>query len=226
MVLTFKDLEKIVDDDYNRFEGEGLMWFQLVWTFAEKNGFNSFSTCADKLRAYSFIYGMCLIYQEFTAKLLDYEECSIPELCIDYKVLTDSSYYDEELFAEVQDESGDWGYDLIRSYAKGIITAEENMLTAFDVLQKELGISKTFASLYYCLNYSQFSLEEWETDEFYYGDIDDKEELEEEIENNQDYEQRKIYASYEGVDEIYDEILNNIDTSKIEAFGWLSNYLN
>lgn len=57
-----------------------------------KNGYNSFSTCADKLRAYSFIYGMCLIYREFTAKIFEYEECGIPALCIDYKALTDSSH--------------------------------------------------------------------------------------------------------------------------------------
>lgn len=225
MVLTFNDVEKIVDNDYNRFEGEGLLWFRLVWAFAEKNGFNSFSTCADKLRAYSFIYGMCLIYREFTAKIFEYEECGIPELCIDYKALTDSSYYDEELFEELEEEAGNSAYELVCSYAKGIITAEENMLTVFGVLQKELDISKTFASLYYCLNYSQFSLEEWETDEFYYGDIEDDEELEKEKENNQDYEQRKIYASYDGVDKIYDEILNNVDISKSEAFEWISNYL-
>lgn len=221
MNLTFDAVKKIIDSDYHNYEGEAMMWFQLVWSFAERNNLNSFSTYAEKIQAYSFIYGMYLIYQKFTAKQFEYDECSISELDFDYGMLIDSSCYDEEL----QDEMGDIAEKLLVSYLKGIIESEENILTVFRVLQKELGLSKTFALLYYCLNFSHFSLEEWENDDFYYGDIDNKE-LENAIASNQDYEQRKLYASYDGIDEVFDKILNNVNASKLICFEWLSNYLN
>jgi hypothetical protein len=85
------------------------------------------------------------------------------------------------------------------------------------VLNKELNLSTTFASLYYSLYYSNYSLQDWETDKYYYNDDPNY--------YYEDYETRKAYAQCKDVNLIYNDILNEVDEDKMGAFSWLGNYM-
>lgn len=216
--LTFEDVKNIIDN-LGFYEGEAEMWLEQVWTLAERHGYSSFETPFERLNALAFIYGMCRIYLEFTA-LIDDFECDTVRLDIDYESLTTETFESEELCLEdEEDHTISLISDTLREYVNTVIFNENNIRQVFKVLGEELGSSsKVFASLYYCRNYERYSLQSWETDEFYYdGDP--------EAEPDDDYEQRKLYASMDGIDEIYDNILGMEDFSKMPAFEWISEYL-
>lgn len=215
MRYTFDKAEKIITE-LGSYEGEALMWFGQVWELAGKHGFDRCGTPAQLLGAMGFIYGMCRVYNGFAARYFDYEESEIDmEYCCDaimYDFVRSGEY--AELPWGTDDMNEECAEQSVRAFIKYAICDCFAMAPVFEVLGEELGVSKTFASLYYCLNYDKYSLAEWETDDFYYDSPDD--------EPDEDYEQRKFYASLSGFNEVLDNILNEVDVDKLAAFEWLN----
>lgn len=201
MKFAFNEVRNVVSDMCYYSEGKPLVWFELIWSLMNKNKMNIYNTIPEKILIYCRIYGMCLVYLKF-CDIINGSNGDVGDidLNIDFASLhTDFMDEDEE--------------EIVNQYIQSIIINEDNTLEIFNLLSKELNVSTAFSSLYYSVYYEDFSLQDWETDEFYYGDAPDY--------YDEDYEFRKKYAKCEDVNLIYDEILNNVDTDKLVGFSWL-----
>lgn len=205
------EIESCIRRGITTYEGNAEIWFVKVWELLERDGLTSYDTIPEKMQVYSLAAGMCTVYLEVTARLLEYD-------CADDLYLVP----EPEQFAEV---GSDEEAEILRDFIAKAVCNDKGMETVLDVLDRHLGVSRTFAAIYYCLNYEQFSLEDWETDEFYYGDIDDPDELEQARCSNEDYERRKELASCTDDRELLDMILNEVDVPKADAFEWLKQYM-
>lgn len=146
MVFSFEDLERIIED--GQFDGAHTDWFREIWKIVEKRGLNKRSGKFDIIRFYRLTYQLCALYFGFTNVLLD---CGSPDdfliyLDIDYTKILDSEEYDPDSIESIED------------YIKSLIT--ENSFS--EVREMFSGVSRSviFASLYYCLNYEDFSFDE------------------------------------------------------------------
>lgn len=193
------------------YEGNAEIWFTKVWELLERGGLTEYHNIPEQLAVYSLAAGMCSIYLEVTARLLEYSD-------------PDTLYFDVDpaLFADCDPESEPERTAILREFLSGAVCNEQGIDRVLTVLKKHLGVNKTFAAIYYCLYYEQFSVADWETDEFYYGDIDDPDELLEAREHFADYERRKELASCTDDLELLGMILNEVDTPRLEAYEWLA----
>ncbi|MDE7193339.1 MAG: hypothetical protein K2O14_05150 [Oscillospiraceae bacterium] len=215
MRYNFEKAARIIEE-IGSYEGEAMMWFRQVWEIAGKHGFDQCCTTpAHFLNTVGFIYGMCRVYNGFAARYFDYDESEVDmEYCCDiimHDFVRSGEYAELPLDTDGMDE--ECVEQSVKAFIKYAICDYFAMAPVFKVLKSELGVSKTFASLYYCLNYEKYSLADWETDDFYYDSPDD--------EPNEDYEQRKFYASLGGFDELLDNIFNEVDIDKLSAVAWL-----
>lgn len=204
MKFTFDEVCDVVSEECNYFDGEPLIWFEMVWMFMDKYGLNIYNNVPEKLSIYCRIYGMCLIYSKFCDILNGgYGDVDHLDLDIDVASLYSDYTYDED--------------ETLEEYLMNLIEDGNNVKSVFDVLNEDLNLSTAFASLYYSRYYSRYSLQDWETDEYYYADDPNS--------YDEDYETRKAYAQCKDVNEIYNDILNEVDADRMEAFSWLSNYM-
>lgn len=211
MEYTFQDLENIIEDAERFAAGNFMLWMRSVWILIEEYKLNICCTYSEHIQFYSLIYGLCKIYYTFTDKISDTNFDDDLYLNIDFDVLG-ANRDDEEQTEAVQ------------NYLNEVISDSDNMSTGFDLLGKKLDASKVFAALYYSMNYSNYSLQSYETDEYYYGNIKDEDERAKAICSNEDYERRKYFASCSD-NEIYDDILNDINIDKCETFEWITSYM-
>lgn len=196
------------------YEGEPEFWFIKVWEMLERDGLTEYSSIPEKMQVYARAAAICTIYQEVTARLLEFSSPDDVYLHID-----------PAQFAEIDcDDEPERAEDL-SEFIEAAIRSEDGTQQVFSSLRKHLGVSRTFAAIYYCLNYERFSLREWENDEYYYGDVEDPEELFQAQIDNEDYEQRKRYEVCENENELLDLILNEVELSKLIAFEWLGEYM-
>lgn len=196
------------------YEGEPEFWFIKVWELLECEGLTEYNSIPEKMQVYARAAAICTIYQEVSSRLLEFDSVEEIYLKIDPAQFTEIDLEEEPERAE----------DLAE-FIESAVRSENGLRQVFAVLKKHLGVSTTFAAIYYCLYYNQFSLKEWETDEYYYGDIEDPDELFEEQCRNEDYEQRKRYAACENDEELLDLILNEVEIPKLIAFEWLREYM-
>ena len=229
MKLRTCDVLNMIESGYGDLEGKYEYWIEFIWEIAKKYDIDAFDTWTDKIRAYSFIYGACMIYALFT-KMLNGddadEEYIYISLKINYSKLTSGNPYftdKEELITLDEDGNECENWEYIEEFIKCVIFSPENKESVFRLLDKEVGISYTFAALYYCIYYTKFSVSEYESDEDYYGE--DSWYSEDEIEN---YEMRKRFSACKDnadFNEILDMILNVVDMYKLRAYEWLSYYM-
>ena len=211
-----------------RDEGESMHWFNLFWKLIERENLHVYSNFAEYLSLLSLIQGSCRIYQMFASRFL--EEDDDPEqplLRFDLEQLAKELLANTDLDSVYDDPAAE-GIDpqaLLCQVFSDNLRTDDAMTSAFALLKRTIGRERTFAALYYCLNTAKFSLEPWETDEYYYGDIDDPDERKAAAAENWDYEQRKQYQACEDVNEILDMILNETDVPRLEAYGWLAQYM-
>ncbi len=216
MFIRFSEVEKIVSDAINFSDGEPLYWFKGVWSLIEKNNLDQINTTADEIRIYSMIFGMCVVYHEFACVLSDsFNDSDYIELVLDIKKLIPEDF-GENFFCYNGDEDLEFGDSHTAHYLEWVIHNLDNKYMIFELLKKELGINKTYASLYYSIKKDEFTLEDWETDDFYYGEGRDENDYDE------DYECRKRFSACENMNELYNEILNYLDDNKCRAFEWLT----
>ena len=206
-----KDIYPCILRGVTTYEGNAEIWFIKVWELLARDGLTEYRNIPEQLAVYSLAAGMCSIYLEVTARLLEYSE-------------PDTLYFDVDpvCFGGCNPETEPEKAAALRAFLSEAVCNEQGMRTVLRVLKKHLGINKTFAAIYYCLHYEQFSLEDWETDEYYYGDIDDPDELRSARDDNYDYERRKELASCTDDLELLDMILNEVDTPRTEAYEWLT----
>lgn len=210
MTYTFKDVEKITEELYNFAEGNYMLWIKAAWLLIEENKLNICISYIDHIRFYSLIYGLLKIYSTFSDKISDTDFDEDPYLVVDFGNLCDCDDEDE--------------MEIVYNYINSLIHDNNNIYVAFDLLKKKLSVTNVFSALYYSTFYSKYSLEPHENDEFYYGDIENEEDMEKAIDDNQDYERRKFFSSCKNV-YIYDDILGDLNISKQVAFDWLSEYM-
>lgn len=204
MEFSFDNVKNVIDSQYEYLYGNPNIWLEKVWQIVEKYGLNKFNTYYEKIHVYCLIYGMCSIYCDFCDILTDFplEDNRYMDFNINYKDLIEQNVFEDDY--------------LIKEYLDYIIMMSNNANEVFMLLKKEFSVGEVFELLYYSLNYSMFSLEEWETDEFYYSDYNG-----EDICYNEDYERRKLLANNE--EERGNYILNVVSIDKMVAFDWLSN---
>ena len=216
MTFTINDALKIVNDFVCFSDGNSEEWINTVWKIIKKQKLNVCNSDLDLFNFYSILCGLCKIYSHFCDLIFETSFEDDCDLEIDYTAF--------EIFNTYYDEDNDYeDDDTIKCIISSIIYDSNNIYRAFKLLETTMNCSETFAKLYYCLNYEQFTLEDYETDEYYYGDITDPDELDEAKYYYEDYETRKIYATDE--DAMLDEILNNVSSNKVSAFDWISEYM-
>lgn len=207
MKLKCSDALKITADFSKHSDGNCELWIRGVWLLIKEHRLNECQSDLELLRFYALLYGACRVYATFSDLITDTNFNDDIYLDIDYQP-----------FTMFEKDSENAGY--IKEYISNVISEESNIGHFFDLLRTTMNSSKVFAVLYYAYHYQQFSLEDFESDEYYYGGITDPEELENAIFDNTDYEQRKYYATCDE-DTIVDEILNDIDVHKLSAFEWI-----
>lgn len=211
-----------------RADGEFMIWFNMIWTLMTREKRHQYSNFAEYLSLLSMIQGSCRIYQMFASRFLEEDDDpEQPQLAFDLEDLAKELLANTDLDA-VYDAPGADAVDpqaLLSQVLSDNLRTDGSMMPVFAMLRRTLGRERTFTALYYCMNYAKFSVEPWETDEYYYGDIDDPDELRAAVSENQDYEMRKQYAACEDLDEILDMILNETDVPRLEAYGWLAEYM-
>lgn len=216
MKYTFEDFLKIIED-IGSPEGDSSIWLKKAWSLIEESGCNYCNSKLDYIKFYSLIFGFCDIYNEFTERIYGWSlgEYTV-ELNIDYEKMCDmlDDYQEDEEF--VKDE--------LKKYIDSFIFTSENQKYAWRLLYKKHGEMEIFAWLYYAMNSCLFTLEDYETDDFYYGDCENEEELEEAKENNEDYEKRKYYSSLSEKD-LISEIISYVeciaDADIMSTFSWI-----
>lgn len=192
MKFNFNDVTNCINK--SDFSGDSQEWFKQVWNLIDKNNLNHFNTIVEKLGVYCRIFGMCAVYAIVSDILQDGDgEYYDINLKIDYEQLINIDLTDEIDFVD------DEGYpcnEIIESYIKNVIIyREENIYEILNLLKKELGLSSTFVSIYFTLNY----------EDFLYRDYDDI---------NFSYDFEGIY--YKIVNDLNDNGIN-----KLRAFEWL-----
>ena len=211
MKYSYADVLKITDDFLRYADGNCKMWLMGVWTIIEKNGLNKCCSDLERLRFYAVLYGACRIYSHFSDLISDTYFNDDIYLDIDYKK-----------FSMLKD--GDEEFEDVKQFISDVISEESNLYHVFDLLKTSMNSSRVFAALYYAYYYENYSLEAYENDEYYYGDITDPQELEEAKAENEDYELRKYYSTCDD-ETILDEILNDVDINKLSAFEWIDSYM-
>ena len=225
---TKAEFERNISGGDWRADGEYMIWFNMIWELMAREKRHQYRNFAEYLSLLSMIQGSVRIYQMYASRFL--EEDDDPEqplLAFDLENLAKELLANTDLdavFADPDADAVDPQALLCQVFSDNLRT-DSAMTPVFAMLRRTLGRERTFAALYYCMNYAKFSVEPWETDEYYYGDIDDPDELRAAVAENQDYEERKQYAACEDVDEILDMILNETDVPRLEAYGWLAEYM-
>ncbi len=207
MRYTLQEVEKITGMTAYFADGEFNYWLRAVWMLMVQEGMDCCESRSEHIRFYSMLYGICKIYRCFMDRIEDTDLDSDPDLEIDYAKLCDASDEEEA--------------EICHDYLWNLICDSDNMRPVFRLLRRKMNASMVFAALYYSWNYAAYSLEDYETDEFYYGDIEDEEELEWARSNNEDYELRKGYADWTDT-EIMDEIMNDLMVDKCVAYEWIA----
>ena len=167
MRLSFDDVKNIIGDTIEYFDGNPEIWLRMIWALIEKNNMNFYDSKVDKICTLTRVYSMCWIYSNFSAVFYD-TYSDIIDMDIDYSTLAETDDYTCDDVFDCQDD------DLrltVETYLKNIICTSENVSEIFGLLAEELGISKTFASLYYSLQYSQFSDDEYDDEAEIYDEI-------------------------------------------------------
>lgn len=211
MKYSYADALKITEDFSRYADGNYKMWLMGVWTIMENTGLNECCSDLELLRFYATLYGACRIYAHFSDLIIDTDFNDDIYLDIDYKK-----------FSMLKD--GDEEFKDVKQFISDVISEESNLYHVFDLLKTSMNSIRVFAALYYAYYYKNYSLEDYENDEYYYGDITDRQELEEAKAENEDYEQRKYYSMCDD-ETILDEILNEVDVNKLSAFGWIDSYM-
>ncbi len=217
----------ILDGDW-RTEGECMIWFRMIWKLIVREKRQQHSNFTEYLSLLSLIQGSCRIYQMFSSRFLEEDDDpEQPQLAFDLDDLAKMLLANTDLDSvyDTPDADSIDPQALLRQVLSDNLRTDDAMTPVFAMLKRTLGRERTFAALYFCLNYAKFSVESWETDEYYYGDIDDPDELREAVAENQDYEERKRYAACEDENEILDMILNEADIPRLEGYGWLAEYM-
>ena len=225
---TQAEFEHLICSGDWRAEGECMIWFRMIWKLIEQEKLHICRSFTEHLSLLGLMQGSCRIYQMYASRFL--EEDDDPEqplLAFDLETLAKEMLAQADLGSVYDDPDAD-GIDpqaLLQQVLSDNLRTDAAMLPVFDLLKRTLGRERTFAALYFCMNYEKFSLEPWETDEYYYGDITDPDELAAAVSENWDYEERKRYAACEDENEILDIILNETDVPRLEAYGWLAEYM-
>lgn len=167
MRLDFDDVKNIIEDAIEYFEGNPEIWFRMIWTLIENNNMNFYDSKVDKICTLTRVYNICWIYSNFSAAFYDTDPDTI-YMDIDYSSLIDAEDY---FCDEVCDCSDDDLKMTVEAYLRNIICTSENASEIFGLLSEELGMSKTFSSLYYSLQYSQFSGNEYSNEQEIYNEI-------------------------------------------------------
>ncbi|MBR3447040.1 MAG: hypothetical protein IKH27_04470 [Oscillospiraceae bacterium] len=225
---TQAEFEHAIESGDWRAEGEFMIWFRMIWKLLEQEKLHLYSNFAEYLSLLSLIQGSCRIYQMYASRFL--EEDDDPEqplLAFDLDDLAKEMLANTDLGTvyDGQDADGIDPQALLKQVLSDNLRTDDAMTPVFALLKRTLGRERTFAALYFCMNYEKFSVEPWETDEYYYGDIEDSDELAAAVSENWDYEQRKQYAACADENEILDMILNETDVPRLEAYGWLAEYM-
>ena len=225
---TQTEFERNIEAGDVRLDGEYMVWFRMIWQLIVREKRHFYSNLAERLALMSMIQGSCRIYQMFAARFFEeIDDPEQPELAFPLSDIAKEMLHKTDLDAVHYDpaEDGDYPQELLVQVLSDNLKQDDNMLPVFAMLRRTIGRERTFAALYFCLNYAKFSIEPWETDEFYYGDIEDPEELQEAIDQNYDYEERKRYAACADENEIMDMILNEVDVPRLEGYGFLMEYM-
>lgn len=184
--FCFDDLYDIAHEFLNFSDGNPELWLKGVWMLIEKNDLHECECNWELLRFYSTIYGACFIYKQFSLMMEGFT--------VEPEVSIDIDYSDFYIFKENPGEN----LDFVKTFISDTVMHEDPSLhLAFDLLSTAMNSSTVFVALYYTYFYRNYSLEDYETDEYYYGDITDPDELERAREDNSDYEERKRYVSYD-----------------------------
>lgn len=216
MKYTFEDFLKIIED-IGSPEGDSSIWLKKAWSLIEESGCNYCNSKLDYIKFYSLIFGFCDIYNEFTERIYGWSlgEYTV-ELNIDYEKMCDmlDDYQEDEEF--VKDE--------LKKYIDSFIFDSENRRYAWRLLDKKYSRSETFALLFYAIHSSRFTLKDYETDEYYYGDCEHEEEFPIDKIRKEDYEERKYYSSLSEKD-LISEIISYVDfiadADIMSTFSWV-----
>lgn len=227
-VYIQEGFERIISSGDWRAEGKYMVWFRTIWKLIEQEKLHICRNFTEELSLFGLMQGSCRIYQMYASRFL--EEDDDPEqplLPFDLEELAKEMLGRTDLDTVYADPDAD-GIDpqaLLVQVLSDNLRTDAAMPPVFDLLKRKLGRERTFAVLYFCMNYEKFSVEPWETDEYYYGEIYDPDELAAAVSENFDYEERKRYAAFADENEILDIILNETDVPRLTAYGWLAEYM-
>ena len=172
MKLTWNDVKPYFEEVQTLTSGRDLYWYQYVWQLLSENKLTHYYSLAEKLVVYGRIYAAVKIYKEFCKLAFD-----------------ESLEFDLYLEGLTDDRDRQDIYD-------DLIKSDDAMYTVFEVLQANVGLDKTFCSL-------------WTTWEH------------EELDTQDSYEDYTNALNHD-----LDNILNHdMSIGKQVSYEWLSSYM-
>jgi hypothetical protein len=198
MKLKWDDVKDLFDSAALWENGHDMYWYRLMWGLMEYRGLNVYSNDEEVKTVFSRVFAIISIYHEFI------------NICFD----------DDEDIAEAF-SSSEYAYNIMR-----YLFNEEDVKDIFKALNEELGLVRTFYSIFItCVEFRDGKISYVEDEEFDNAPCGYDSEYNYDFDEDELYESALIFREYCSENEYYDEDEEFPDDPSEDYYNSFETYL-
>lgn len=198
MKLKWDDVKDLFDSAALWENGHDMYWYRLMWGLMEYRGLNVYSNDEEVKKVFSRVFAIISIYHEFI------------NICFD----------DDEDIAEAF-SSSEYAYSIMR-----YLFNEEDVKDIFKALNEELGLVRTFYSIFItCVEFRDGKISYVEDEEFDNAPCGYDSEYNYDFDEDELYESALMFREYCSENEYYDEDEEFPDDPSEDYYNSFETYL-